>query len=78
MKDQDEEFIKAREKIKKFMKLHTLPIGSYLKRKLGGYKTANGTNAPLTSQECKDLDNALKTTQNELQNLINQLKQTEQ
>lgn len=74
MKNQDEKFIKAREKVKQFLKLDKLSIGSYNKRKLGGYNTGSGVNPPLTPLEVSELDTALKSVQSDIQEIRNQLK----
>jgi hypothetical protein len=74
MKEQNETFISAREKIKRFIKLNQLQLSSYSKRKLGGYKTALGINQALTPLEVKELDKALKTAQSDLQQFRNELK----
>jgi hypothetical protein len=77
MKHQDERFIKSREKIKRFIKLHSLPIGSYLKWKLSGYRTALGVNQALTPKECETLDTVLEIAQNDIQEIRNQLNKNE-
>ena len=77
MKQQDEKFIKAREKVKQVLKLDKLNLGSYNKRKLGGYNTGSGVNPPLTPIECKEFDTALKSVQGDIQKVRDQLKQTE-
>jgi hypothetical protein len=75
MKNQDQKFIAAREKIKRFIKINNLPISAYSKRKLGRYRTALGLNQALTPLEVSELDTALKMAQNDLQELRNELKQ---
>jgi hypothetical protein len=75
MKEQDEKFIKSREKVKRFIKLHSLPIGSYLKWKLSGYRTALGVNQALTPKECETFDTVLEMAQNDIQEIREQLKQ---
>jgi hypothetical protein len=75
MKEQDERFINSREKVKRFIKLHSLPIGSYLKWKLSGYRTALGVNQALTPKEVETLDTVLEIAQNDIQEIREQLKQ---
>jgi hypothetical protein len=77
MKNQDQKFIAAREKIKRFIKINNLPISAYSKRKLGRYKTALGFNQALTPLEVSELDTALKSVQSDIQEIRNQLKQSE-
>lgn len=70
---QSEEFIKKRDKVRQIVKINKLNISAYSKKKIQGLRTFYGINQDLIEKEVIALDLALKTVQEEIQQLRNEL-----